>query len=304
MKKILVTALFSASLYACTNQSETKTDTETESAAVDTVETLAANTATTPAAPTLTKVWETDSVMTTAESTLYDKETNTIYVSNIQGHHSEKDGKGFISQLKPDGTVSKLNWVTGLNAPKGLAKMGDRLYVTDINELVEINFSDGKVVKRYPVKGATFLNDAATDGNKVYFSDSGTGKVHVLDNGKVTTVAEGLEGINGIAFNEQGQLLVLDGKGLRRYAMDTKSTEPVNEVVTGGDGLVIIDDSTYIASRWQGEIYLIKNGKEHLLLDTKTQESNTADIDYIEDEKLVLVPTFMKNKVVAYKLDY
>ncbi len=68
--------------------------------------------------------------------------------------------------------------------------------------------------------------------------------------------------------------------------------------------MVIIDDSTYIASRWQGEIYLIRNGKEHLLLDTKAEKSNTADIDYIEEQNLVLVPTFMKNRVAAYKLDY
>jgi sugar lactone lactonase YvrE len=86
--------------------------------------------------------------------------------------------------------------------------------------------------------------------------------------------------------------------------MEEKTTQTVNDVVTGGDGLVIIDDSTYIASRWQGEIYLVKNGTEHLLLDTKGEESNTADIDYIPEENLVLVPTFLKNKVVAYKLDY
>ena len=113
-----------------------------------------------------------------------------------------------------------------------------------------------------------------------------------------------MEGINGLAVNDKGELFILDGKGLRKYDAQNKKSEFINEVVTGGDGLVIIDDSTYIASRWQGEIYLIKNGKEHLLLDTKSEQSNTADIDYIADQKLVLVPTFMKNKVVAYKLDY
>lgn len=290
MKKLLAFFLFSAVSYACSNQSEQQTTAETSTAE--------------PTAPSLTKAWETDSVMTTAESTLYDRESNTIYVSNIDGHHSEKDGKGFISKMQPDGTVSQLNWVTGLNAPKGMAMLDGKLYVTDIDELVEINVADGKVVNRYPAPGAKFLNDAATDGQKVYFSDSQTGKVHVLENGKVNTLAEGFEGINGLAFNDAGQLFVLDGKGLRRYGMQDKSTEPVNEAVTGGDGLVIIDDSTYIASRWQGEIYLIKNGKEHLLLDTKSEESNTADIDYIRDQNLVLVPTFMKNRVVAYKLDY
>ena len=292
MKKLFALSFFSAAFYACSNQAEQETATET--VATEAVAT----------APTLTKAWETDTVMTTAESTLYDPQANTIYVSNIEGHHSEKDGKGSIAKMNPDGTIAEQQWVTGLNAPKGMALLNDRLYVTDIDELVVINTQTRKVVNRYPVPGAKFLNDAATDGQKVYFSDSQTGKVHVLENDKVNTLAEGFEGINGLAFNDQGQLFVLDSKGLRRYGMQDKSIEPVNETVTGGDGLVIIDDSTYIASRWQGEIYLIKNGKEHLLLDTKAEESNTADIDYIRDQNLVLVPTFGKNRVVAYKLQY
>lgn len=295
MNKNSILILLSVLVFSCNNQQERQAQTETTSEA---------GTSTENTEPTLTKVWETDAVMTTAESTLYDKNTKAIYVSNINGHHSEKDGNGFISKMNPDGSISEQNWVTGLNAPKGLAVMNGKLYVTDIDELVEINMSDRKITKKYPVQGATFLNDAATDGKKIYFSDSQTGKVHVMDNGKVSTLTEGMEGINGLAFNDKGQLFVLDGKGLRKYNMDNKNTETVNDVVTGGDGLVIIDDNTYIASRWQGEIYLIKDGKEHLLLDTKAEESNTADIDYIEEENLVLVPTFMKNKVVAYKLNY
>lgn len=295
MKKSFPLLLLSAALFSCSNQTENQSTPETDAAETSSTQTTA---------PKLTKAWETDSVMTTAESTLYDKETGTIYVSNIAGNHSEKDKVGFISKLKPDGSVQQLQWVSGLNAPKGLALKDGKLYVTDIDELVEINVADSSIAKRYPVQGATFLNDAASDGKNIYFSDSGTGKVHKLEGGKVTTVAEGLEGINGVAFNGEGEMYVLDGKGLRHYNMADKSLEPVNEVVTGGDGLVIIDDSTYLASRWQGEIYLVKNGKEHLLLDTKAEESNTADIDYIRDEKLVLVPTFMKNRVVAYKLEY
>lgn len=293
MKNAFPLLFLAGALFSCSGETENQEALETETDAAE---------ATT--APTLTKAWETDTVMTTAESTLYDKEANIIYVSNIEGDHSTKDGKGFISRMQPDGSIVQLRWVSGLNAPKGMAMLNGKLYVTDINELVEINVADSTIANRYPVQGATFLNDAATDGERVYFTDSDKGNVHVLDNGKVTTVAQGMEGINGLAFNEAGEMFVLDGKGLRKYNMQDKSATPLNETVTGGDGLVIIDDSTYIASRWQGEIYLIRNGKEHLLLDTKGEESNTADIDYIEDEKLVLVPTFLKNRVAAYKLDY
>lgn len=290
MKNILAVALVATALSSCTSQSDRQETAETSSTASST--------------PTFTKAWETDSIMTTAESTLYNSENNIIYVSNIDGHHSEKDGKGFISILNPDGSIGKLDWVTGLNAPKGMAIMDGNLYVTDIDELVQINIANSSIVNRYPVQDAAFLNDAATDGKNIYFSDTETGRVHVLENGNVNLVTEGMAGINGLAFNKTGQLFILDGKGLHKYVMADKITESVNDAVTGGDGLVVIDDSTYIASRWKGEIYLIRNGKEQLLLDTKNEDSNTADIDYIPSEKLVLVPTFLKNRVAAYKLDY
>jgi hypothetical protein len=297
MTKFIPVILFSFALYACSEKKTTENNSVTDS--TTTTESQAAS-----SSPSLQKVWETDTVLTTVESTLYDPTAKMIYTSNIEGDASKKDGKGSISKINPDGTISKLKWVSGLNAPKGMAMMNGKLYVTDIDQLVEINMTDGKIVKRYPVKGAVFLNDAATDGKNVYFSDSRTGKVHMLENGKVSTLTEGMDGINGLAFNDKGEMFILDGKGLRQYGMKDKSSKFVNEVVTGGDGLFIIDDNTYLASRWKGEVYLIKDGKETMLLDTQGESSNTADIDYIRDQQLLLVPTFMKNKVVAYKLTY
>lgn len=257
-----------------------------------------------PKQPELVMKWETDTVLTTSESVLYHPENDMLYVSNISGNPTGKDGIGFISRLKRDGTVDSLKWVTGLNAPKGMAILNDKLYVTDIDQLVEIGLSDGQVINRYPVEGAAFLNDVATDGTSIYFSDMNTGKIHVLEGENVSVFLDSVQNINGLAFNDKGELYGLDGAGLRKYTTEGNEHELVNGVVTGGDGLVIINDSTFVASRWQGEVYFIRGGKEHLLLDTKDQKSNTADIGYIPDEQLVLVPTFFKNKVVAYSLKY
>lgn len=254
--------------------------------------------------PALDMVWQTDTVLTTNESVLFDAERNVLYVSNIEGKPTEKDGKGSISRLTPEGSISELEWVTGLDAPKGMAVLGEKLYVTNIDELVEINISDGTVAARYPVEGAQFLNDVATDGQNVYFSDMNTGKIHLLESGEVSVFMEGVESINGLAFNSHGELFGLDAGGLKKFSMEDMEPEVINDVVTGGDGLVVLDDSTFIASRWKGEIYLIRNGKEHLLLDTKDQNSNTADIGYIPAKQHVLVPTFFANKVAAYKLTY
>lgn len=54
--------------------------------------------------------------------------------------------------------------MTGLKAPKGMNVVGGILYATGVTELVDIAIAI--VTGRYPVEGASFLNDvaAAPDG--------------------------------------------------------------------------------------------------------------------------------------------
>jgi hypothetical protein len=253
--------------------------------------------------PTLTKVWETPATLTTCESVLYDVNTGNLYVSNIEGTPTDKDGKGSISILDKNGTIVNQEWVTGLNAPKGMAISDGKLYVTDIDELVEIDLESGEITNKYPVEGAEFLNDAAAYNGKIYFTGMNKGLLHVLDEGVVSTVSEGNASLNGVAVSSDGKIYGLDGSGLKMFNADGSSTM-LNTTVTGGDGLIILGDGNYVASRWVGEIYFVSGDGQTLLLDTKAEESNTADVGFIPEENLVLVPTFMKNKVVAYKLDY
>ena len=95
------------------------------------------------------------------ESVVQDPATGSLYVSNIAGAVMEKNGKGFIARLRPDGTIIDRQWVKGLNAPTGMALRDRTLYVADVDELLEINVASGEIVNRYPAKGAIFLNDVA-----------------------------------------------------------------------------------------------------------------------------------------------
>lgn len=178
-----------------------------------------------------------------------------------------------------------------------------KLYVTDIDVLLEIELSTAKVIQSYPIAGAQFLNDVAAHAGTVYFSDMNTGKVHTLVNGSISTLSEGHTALNGLAVDANGTLHGLDASGLKKWNPDGTTTL-INAQVTDGDGLVILEDGSYIASRWIGEIWLANNSTQTLLLDTKEAESNTADIGYNAADKIVYVPTFYKNKVAAYKLDY
>jgi len=290
LSKITFLALTLGCLYSCSPQ---KTEEVTEEISV--VEDAKT--------PSLTLVGETEESLITNESVLYDAETGTIYVSNIEGTPTEKDGKGSISIIDKEGNVITQDFVTGLDAPKGMGITNGNLYVTDIEELVEIDIASASIKNRYPVEGADFLNDVDTHDGKVYFTDMNTGKVHMLDGGEVSTISEGHESINGIAVADDGTIYGLDASGLIKWNADG-TTSIVNSEVTGGDGLVILGDGNFIASRWMGEIWFVTEGGQTLMLDTKAEESNTADIGFIPEENLVLVPTFFKNKVAMYQIDY
>lgn len=266
----------------------------------DTAETTAAVT------PGLTQVWKTDTSFTGSESTLYDPSADVIYVSNGNTSAGEKDNDGFISVLNTDGTVRDLKWVEGdLHAPKGMALLNGKLYVTDIDAIKIIDVASATLEKTIPVEGAVFLNDAATDGQQVYFSDSREGNIYAItEDGEYTIISSGNANVNGLeCYN--GQLFSLDGEGLKKFSTDGEYTaEVINPEVTGGDGLVILNDSTFIASRWHGEIFFINGSETTVVLDTQAEESNTADIGFVPGKNLVIVPTFMKNEVAAYELAY
>lgn len=253
--------------------------------------------------PSLTLLWETADELTTCESVLYDESSGTIYVANIDGDAAEKDGRGFISIISKTGEILEKDWVTGIDAPKGMGISNGKLFVTNIDEVVEIDIASASISQRHSIPGALFLNDIDVHGNKVYFSDMRAGKIHILENGNISTFAENQKNINGLRVADDGTLYGLDAEGFKKYNADG-SFELINNNVTGGDGLVKLEDGVFLASRWQGEIYLIENGQETILLDTKAEESNTADIEYIPSDNMVLVPTFLKNKVAAYRLNY
>ncbi|HSO89313.1 MAG TPA: hypothetical protein VLQ91_22355 [Draconibacterium sp.] len=251
----------------------------------------------------LEKVWQTTTDLKTPESVLYDQEGDVIYVANINGDPSQKDGNGFISILKPDGSVKNLEWVKNLNAPKGMAIFKGKLYVSDIDQLVEIDIAKGVISAKYDAPGAVFLNDvtACADG-KIFVSDTRTAKIHVLNDKKLTVWMEGkpFETPNGL-MAEKGKLLVGDNN-IYEVDIQTKKITVLIKDAGGVDGLEKNNAGDFVFSNWPGRIFIHKNGQTIKLLDTTAQELKTADIDYDLKHDLVLVPTFFDNKIVAYKI--
>ncbi len=161
MKNSIITFLFLLSLSAVFAQTaQTKTD--------------------------FTKLWETAPGLKIPESVLYDSVTGLIFVSNIEGNPSKKDSCGFISTLSADGKILKADWVKGIDAPKGMAILNNHLFVSNIDEVVEIDIAAATIVKRYPISGSKFLNDIAIDPKTgmIFITDTETGVVYVMLNKK------------------------------------------------------------------------------------------------------------------------
>ena len=113
-----------------------------------------------------TKLWETDTILKVPESVIYDAENKILYVSNIDGTDGwAKDGKGSIAKVGLDGKVIAVEWVTGLNAPKGLGIYKGKLYAADIDEVVVIDIQKGAIEKKIPIEGAKGLNDISIGSN-------------------------------------------------------------------------------------------------------------------------------------------
>ncbi|HZX74005.1 MAG TPA: ATP/GTP-binding protein [Cyclobacteriaceae bacterium] len=248
----------------------------------------------------LEKIWESDSTLAIPESVLFDKDG--MYVSLIDGAPWEADGKGGVARLDKNGKIVNKAIVTGLQAPKGLGLWETKLYVADISEVVVINTVTGKIESKIPVAGATGLNDITIDSKGiVYVSDSKLGNVHKITNGKAELYLSGLTGVNGLKA-VGNELYILMGTAAVK-ADANKNITPLAAMEIGGDGIEPVGNGEYVVSCWPGVIYYLdKSNKLQLMLDTRAQAKNTADIGYNAAEHIVYVPTFAKKTVVAYRL--
>jgi hypothetical protein len=250
----------------------------------------------------LEKIWTTDAVIAVPESVLPDFKKQVLYVSLIDGGGWDADGKGGVGKLGMDGKIIDTSWITGLNAPKGLGRYKDRLYVADIKEVVVINIKKGVVEKKIAVEGAQALNDITVDGRgNVYVSDSRAAKIYKITRDVPALYLENMTGVNGLKAIGT-DLYILSGKRFVKADAGKNFTE-IATLDQGGDGLEPIGNGDFIATSWSGYIYYVyANGKTELLLDTHLEKRNTADIGYDPVKHIVYLPTFNAKTVEAYQL--
>ena len=267
------------------------------------------------AAPAL--LWEVTG-LANPESALPDVKAGVIYVSNVNGAPDKKDGNGYIAKVSLDGKTVDTKWSVGMNAPKGLALAGGKLYAADIDELVEIDTKDGKILNKYPAKDAKFLNDAASDSNgNVYVSDMATDTIWKLAAGKFEVWLHDakLENPNGLLV--EGKDLRVAAWGVMTDGMATKvsghlvsvslDSKVISNIGDGKpfgnlDGLEPLGGGAYLVTDWvAGRVMKYgADGKIETLLDLG---QGTADIGYDAASKTMYLPQMAKSTLQAYKME-
>jgi DNA-binding beta-propeller fold protein YncE len=276
------------------------------------------------------KLWETLPNLKNPESVAYAPKQNVLFVSNVNGKPDQKDQNGFISKISPtNGSIIDLSWVTGLDAPKGIAisNDGSKLYVSDITNLVEIDIASGKIIKRFNAPGSTFLNDVVSDNQgNIYVSDTGTNIIYKLDAALGNSTSSSLQvwlhspqlnGPNGLHIdNNKNKLVVVSlgpltkiGGGIEVIDIKNKTISSLGKAGTtspfgGLDGIESDFSNThyYVTDNPAGKVYIVKaDGTGYgTLIDLHTP--GTADLGFLPNQSTIIIPLMQDNKLVAYKL--
>lgn len=259
--------------------------------------------------------------LATPESVLYDSQTDTYLVSNINGAPLDKDNNGFIAELAPDGKVINQKLIAGgvnkvtLNAPKGSALKDGVLYVADIDTVRMFDRQTGASKGAVAIKGATFLNDVALGGDgNIYVSDSGfnakfeptgTDAIWVVTPGKKATAralikSKTLHGPNGLLVTKDAvQVVCSSAPELQTYDFKGKKVGEFTKLPDGGlDGIQQVGEALLISSWAAKTIYRGVLGGE--FKEAFTDLEAPADLGFDTKRSRVLVPRFQANTVEAY----
>ena len=237
--------------------------------------------------------------ITNPESVVWNPVTKCYLISNA--------GSGYILSLKDKKEFEVFN-KTKLTSPKGMAVLGNTLYVTDQTVIVSYNLKDGKELLRYPIPGAVGLNDidVSPDG-LVYASDMQGNAIVILDpktkHGDKFRNPD-LQTPNGVYYVQQDTTSLLYIVSFRPNApvqilnLKTRKLSVVpNITVSLADGITRDNDGNWFISSWDAK-KVFKYKPDFSEVTTMTDSfTSPADIYYNRAGKELAIPLFNTNQI-------
>jgi hypothetical protein len=258
----------------------------------------------------LVRLWETPKKLLSPESAAFDPRTRAIYVSNYDPYNrSFSEGKQSISKLNLEGSIEKLEWVSGLKNPSGVAVHKNTLFVVESNSLVEIDIAQARIIRRYDIPGSMMLNDIAVAAKGImYLSDSAKGIIYQFNKGRSMEWLKSPEisRPNGVCVFGNKLFWGNNGDGkLKSADLKTKAIKTLAALGPGIiDGVMAEADGSILATHNEGRLLRVSpDGRVNLLLDTTVIGQNLADFTFVPGRDLVVFPTWLDGRVTAFHLE-
>jgi len=242
-----------------------------------------------------------------------------LFVSNLGAKvaPSEKDGDGFIAKLEPNGVMFEEQFLSGLNAPKGMVLQGKTIYVTDIDRLLAFDVASKQKTLDLDFSSTktTFLNDIAVlDDKTLAVTATDLHKIFIVRLGETPQFTEmklkqPVLGANGLAYDFLRKTLYVVGFGdgkpsgqLFKITLD-KDNQVLKQVRVGKlkghlDGIAMLNPNEALVSDWvafapeKGRLLKVdlRNGKT-----TVVKDKLSGPADFIVTEGKVLLPEMLNN---------
>lgn len=223
---------------------------------------------------------------------------NTLLVSNVCG--IREAGKGFLTLLNADGDAIDWRIVDGLDAPLGMALVGDRLHVVDSNRVKIFRWPGYEPLATIALETSVANDIAVGWDDSIYVTDTARHEVVVispeLEQSVLTGIAQ-FKGANGIHIRDDDLYV----GGARLWHVDLRD----NAVTTiGPEWFADIDG---IEMEPDGTLQITPVGGPLLRLDTEIEilggdGVSSANHGYAPDLGLALIPTGYDNTVIALRI--
>lgn len=270
-----------------------------------------------------------------AESCSYDPSRDLVVVPNMGNRISDGfDNDGWVSLVNHDGSVHTLRWITSneetgafVNDPFGSDIVNGVLYLADrtsstgdddpqIAVVTMWDMTDGSWIGMHSVAESTGFNDLEVmEDGTIYASDSaanrifkvnpdGTSEIFIDDNGENNREGEFLQLPNGVAFDGDGNIVVVNvfSNNVVTFSPDGELLKTEQTIDGGDDGLVIMEDGTkYVSSVRFGSVSRIApDGTAELIA---VGMPGCASMCYDPTANQLVVPTNNADALVLVPLD-
>lgn len=251
------------------------------------------------------------------EAVLVDPDNGAYYVSNVKGKPSEKDGNGYIAKINASGTIVIQKFIGGrkdeliLNAPKGIALLGDTLFVADIDSIKGFDRKTHKPSVVVDLSGfnVKFLAGVTADRKNgcLYASDTMTNRIFRIDAARHYTVSvykdsPDLGGPFGLMINPKTRNLMIATLATGRI-LEIGPAGRIHVVRRGLSGLAGLDydlrGNLYVSSVEKGEIYRIEHYGRGAFSTLFTGLTTPTLISYDRSKDELLIPSTKSNKVTT-----